>query len=295
MRHYGSGMPQESWVPKLHRGFEIRDELRDYLVEQANAPRPARYETNADEHTNRRVWAQWVAETVPSYERAAVLLGDAIHNLRAAMDHAVWAITPEAVRLAYPRRVAFPLHSTEKLYKDWLKSRKSWYGPTVLAVFEWAQPYAASANEIHPLHILQYLSNTDKHQLLNVVANNQVNLAEITVEPKPEGGVVSSVNEGVVEPGTVLARVEFPRHEAKSPGERTSMDIKGVFAYEQVVRYVDISENERWLPVGEVMNRIGPMVVEAVGYVISADLKDRGLYTEPSATTDSVQSDSDSA
>jgi hypothetical protein len=274
-------MSEPSWHIKLNRAFEIRDEFRDYLAEQGSQSRQVRYENNAREVSNPRVWAQWVAESTPAYERAAVLLGDAIHNMRAAMDHAIWSITPEQVRRDHPRRVEFPLHSTERAFKKWLNDRKRWYGPTVVEVLEWAQPFTAPTTQIHPLHLLQYLSNTDKHRLLNVVAHNQVNLAEITVVPEPEGGVVSTVNEGIVEAGTVLGRVEFQRPVTSRADEKLSVDIQGFFAYEQVVRYIDINDQQRWQLVGEAMNAIGPMVVQAVGYLLSADRKDKGLDSGP--------------
>jgi hypothetical protein len=99
------------------------------------------------------------------------------------------------------------------------------------------QPFnAVSTGKLHPLHTLQFLSNTDKHQLLNIVANNQVDMGGVSVDPEPSGGVVSTVNQGVVTKGSVLARVEFAR--PTRPG-KTSVTLRPVFAFEQIFRYVD--------------------------------------------------------
>lgn len=259
---------------KLTHGFAIRDRLRDVLAEQQAIERQYRRRDNSSEYTSRTVWAEWVLESDLDYTESALLMGDFIHNLRAALDHAVWAITPAHIQETRPTEVAFPLHSTEKRYTAWAKKREDWYGPTVFESFRSNQPFnAVGTGKLHPLHILQFLSNTDKHQLLNIVANNQVDLGGVSIVPEPPGGVVSTVNQGVVAKGSVLARVEFAR--PIQPG-KTEVTLKPVFAFEQVFRYVDQDGAENWLVVGDAMNEIGPDVVEAVTYVLSAHKQDCG-------------------
>ena len=215
---------------------------------------------------------EWVLESTPDYTEATLLLGDVIHNLRAAMDYAMWAITPPNIQESKPTRVAYPLHSSNAGYEGWKTERKDWYGPTVFEVLEMSQPFnAVGSGRLHPLHILQFLSNTDKHRLLNIVAHNQVDMGDVGVDPEPPGGVNSKVNDGLVDRGSVLARVEFKR-----PVEKSSVTLNPVFAYEQVFRYIDQDGAERWLQVGDAMNEIGPDVVEAVGHLLSAHAKDSG-------------------
>lgn len=256
---------------KLKHAFAIRDELRDLLETQLNTPRKVVRRDNAREATSREIWAEWVLESdEPDYTQAALLIGDFIHNLRAAMDHAIWAITPAEVQLSQPLDVSFPLISQEQKFANWLAPRKQRYGPTVIEILRENQPFnAIGTGRLHPLHILQFLSNTDKHRLLNIVAHNQVNLGAVTVSPTPPGGIRSTMNDGLVRKGSVLARVEFAR-----PADSDGLDLKALFAYEQVFRYVDPDGAEQWLHVGDAMNAIGPAVVKAVGYVISAHARD---------------------
>jgi hypothetical protein len=94
-------------------------------------------------------------------------------------------------------------------------------------------------------------------------------MGALKVVPEPPGGVKSWVNKEVVEAGSVLARVEFMR-----PDEPDSVTLQLIFAYKQVFRYVDQNGDEHWLTVGDAMNAIGPQVVEAVGCVLSAHVKD---------------------
>lgn len=262
----------QSAYAKLRHGFAIRDRLRDLLAEQLTAERAISRRDNSSEHSSRTIWTEWILESVPDYTDAALLMGDFVHNLRAAMDHAVWSVTPEHIQRAQPTEVAFPLRSTEGAYERWATQRQDWYGPTVFEVLKQSQPFnAVGTGKLHPLHILQFLSNTDKHRLLNIVSNNQVDLGGVRVVPEPPGGVRSKINDGLVEAGTILARIEFAR--PATPG-RSSVTLQPVFAYEQVFRYVDQDRCEKWLRVGEAMNAIGSDVVEAAGYVLSAHTKD---------------------
>lgn len=199
-RHLGPELVGSSAFHKLEHGFEIRDRLRDVLAEQQAVERQYSRRDNRTDHASRRTWAEWALESDLDYTESALLMGgDFVHNLRAALDHAVWAITPQHIRQERPTEVAFPLRSTEKSSTTWAKKRRDWYGPTVFEVIRSNQPFnAAGTGTLHPLHILQFLSNTDKHQLLNIVANSQVDMGGVSVDPEPPGGVVSSVNQGVV-------------------------------------------------------------------------------------------------
>ena len=93
---------------KLTHGFAIRDRLRDVLAEQQAIERRYRRRDNSSEYTSRTVWAEWVLESDLNYTESALLMGDFIHNLRAALDHAVWAITPAHIQQTRPTEVAFP-------------------------------------------------------------------------------------------------------------------------------------------------------------------------------------------
>lgn len=139
---------------KLEHGFVIRDRLRDVLAHEQAIEREYSRRDNSDEYASRTAWAEWVLESDLDYTEAALLMGDFIHNLRAAMDHAVWAITPKHIQETKPTEVAFPLRSTEKSYTAWAKSRRDWYGPTVFEVLKSSQPFnAVGTGKLHPLHI----------------------------------------------------------------------------------------------------------------------------------------------
>ncbi len=97
-----------------------------------------------------------------------LLLGEAIHNLRASLDHAVWAATAPPARSS---RTAFPIASDPKKFSE-QRDRIAGVPVKVRSLIEEAQPFKTNPGE--PEHawlaILADLSNADKHREITTVA-----------------------------------------------------------------------------------------------------------------------------
>jgi hypothetical protein len=97
-------------------------------------------------------------------------LGDAIHSIRGALDHAAWEIVCRGGRLPEDererRRIAFPIFDSPKGFRGAPVLR--YVDAGTRTIFEEAQPYATGK----ALQFLAALSNDDKHRLLlpNVLA-----------------------------------------------------------------------------------------------------------------------------
>jgi hypothetical protein len=100
-----------------------------------------------------------------------VVLGDCVQNLRAALDHTAWSLTPVSVRHANPKRPQFPIFDDIDVYRDRGQSRVADVDPAARAIIESLQPYNYSEPHIDPLHLLEVLSNIDKHRIIHSVAN----------------------------------------------------------------------------------------------------------------------------
>ena len=95
----------------------------------------------------------------------APIIGDAIHNIRSALDYLVYELAPPEVRATGSTQ--FPIFRDEDGFKT--RGSKMLTGITgdERMLIERAQPYIASNPPRHdPLAILQKLSNDDKHRLL---------------------------------------------------------------------------------------------------------------------------------
>jgi hypothetical protein len=99
-------------------------------------------------------------------------VGDLIHNLRSALDHAAWLLAARSISLKElwdeknATKISFPIASSpERLHKGWLWSRLANDAKTLL---EELQPYHAEGGpQSHPFCRLNRLWNIDKHRVLH--------------------------------------------------------------------------------------------------------------------------------
>lgn len=199
----------------------------------------------------------------------AALLGDVIQNLRAALDYSAWAAASEEARTSKPRQISFPLHDDERKYKNWVRERADWFSEDTFRVFEWAQPFQAAEGQLHPLRILQTLSNTDKHQLLNVVDHAHIEVG-VELDPMPPTYEWRSAD-GPVQEGELLAELVFPR-----PAPALAIDVRPTFGWYECVAYEEPGGHVRWLRIDEMMNEVMSFAVEAAGYMAGARLGLKG-------------------
>ncbi len=140
------------------------DHLAALAAEIESALNSKENEAVAERQTDTRyviktLYAEW-----PTTEWS-LRLGDAIHSVRGALDHATWEIVcrhnggpPDSE--SEQRRIQFPIYDEPERFR----------GATVLryvdagtrTIFEQAQPYETGK----ALHYLAVLSNDDKHRLL---------------------------------------------------------------------------------------------------------------------------------
>jgi hypothetical protein len=138
-----------------------------------------------DKRTEFRFYTDW--GVVPDGTRWALLLGDGIHNLRSALDHAVYAASGPKP----PPRCEFPIFLDRE--KFFLSDREESGGQfkyrgvrnsTVRTLIEGAQPWQRPDRpKYHLLWMLHELDIQDKHRLLTPIAMVPRELrANLTVE-----------------------------------------------------------------------------------------------------------------
>jgi hypothetical protein len=146
----------------------------------------------------------------PALEEWALIFGDSVHNIRAALDHLAWQLA--CAPKAGPGGTAFPVFAErpKKGATNWPQLASM---PTdAQMTIEQLQPYArAEASErpveLDPLHALHHLDISDKHRVLTVTAGA---LAGQSVS----GGLWgASIEYGAWQPfvtGVAVARVRLP-------------------------------------------------------------------------------------
>jgi hypothetical protein len=150
-------------------------------------------------------------ETQPNVRRWSLLVGDALHNMRCALDHIVYAMAVQQTGQDPPpdeSRLMFPICSDVDHWKRSKRRIACLNEPTRTAI-ERVQPYnrIKHGQWFAPLWWLAQLNDVDKHRLphLTVLAAHP---DEITTDVKP-GTFRALWNEGPLLDGATLLRLEL--------------------------------------------------------------------------------------
>lgn len=95
-----------------------------------------------------------------------LVTGDALHNLRSALDHLAWQ-AHEADGGKPDKWTEFPVRKAAAEYKPADLAKKQKFSPRLIKLFESVQPYQSGYGMLGVLH---ELNNFDKHRLLFVTA-----------------------------------------------------------------------------------------------------------------------------
>lgn len=157
-----------SWA-KLTRAQDHVEDLRRSILESCGGEAPPRVLSMRREFDPQNNLVLWVAESLPEIgDDWGLIVGDAIHNMRCALDHLWWQLAIDHLGRKptedEAREIMFPIlpHLTPE------KFRKHRYLKYVCAEAaekaERFQRYDASEDQRLLLTILATLSNRDKHR-----------------------------------------------------------------------------------------------------------------------------------
>lgn len=174
----------DSWRLKLDRAEKHLSELRIGIGEYVQK-RP--YEAvqvvgggNCRKHAGYDCGGSWTLHITEQPDpQLAVILGDALFDIRSALDHLAVALAPPGRR----RQARFPIEAKNIWAKEGRryvvrdpKARKSWrttvegMAPEAVAFIESLQPYRKATPEKDTLFTLNRLENADKHRQLTLFA-----------------------------------------------------------------------------------------------------------------------------
>lgn len=142
-----------------------------------------------------RYWSLWI--------------GDALHNMRCALDHLVYQLAltvQDPLPPAMESRLMFPIADSRSSFVD-RKGYISGIPKEARKLIEELQPYQARKPESELLSLLNRLENIDKHRKLHV-ATVVIPSAEIIL-PNDTIASMSASFGGVVNDGDEYARIKF--------------------------------------------------------------------------------------
>jgi hypothetical protein len=161
--------------------------------------------------TGERVWHARVSRPIPP--EWSPLIGDIVHNLRAALDYVAWQFEAASGTRGDPRSIQFPIWdrgapapTTARAVKDHKAKRKrqeDTFGLPAMALIERLQPDSRRDRDwiLNPLWMLHQLDIWDKHKLFVVVGGTVVN-ARTTIGGPGQDVHIESMSVG--SPGSVV-------------------------------------------------------------------------------------------
>lgn len=168
---------------KIDRANEHISELVA-LINAGNSKGP---QISADEQGDGGEWI-FFQHLDGGSERAALIIGDAVHNLRSALDHA-WTAFARTVPGKESSRVYFPFHETRNNLEDALK--KSFvvdaFPIAREVIIDQVRPHADQKGD-SIFWSLTKLDKIDKHNLLIPVL--EVNSLQQVTIIRPDGGTI---------------------------------------------------------------------------------------------------------
>jgi hypothetical protein len=225
------------WLISSRAKIARADEHLDALYQETDRwgggdPFIVRRESNADgsEHVFSLHY-----KSAPDVWRWAVILGDALHNLRGALDHIVYALAVAQTGKDPPddqTRLAFPICSEPKYFAKSRSRIASLDGPTQAAI-EKVQPYnrLAPGQWFMPLWWLAQLHDIDKHRLSHI-AVTAAHPEEIATDARP-GTYRAEWNVGSLVDGAQVLRLAL-----SEPNPDVRVDLKATGAV--VLRVKDV-------------------------------------------------------
>ena len=216
---------------KLARSQEhaqaIKNELRSWKDRS-----PYSVITHANAECTRYSVILRINEAAP-FQRWTLMFADCLSNLRAALDHLVYAI---AVHEAAPNppadegKLMFPIADSTANFNDLIMKQRRLgnISDPVRTAIEAVQPYNRPHPDIPPLlSILRNLNNTDKHKLLRLAYGT---LATANVgfigSQIPDGGVWKVIPySGEIEDGTEVLAMVCDRSAPNMKYDKTIFDV----------------------------------------------------------------------
>lgn len=152
---------------KIERSKKHFGDLHNEMLRVASNVRPYRVVVEREPDAREHVIRIRGSHVFPLSWSA--IAGDAVHNLRAALDLLVCQLVLTTGKRP-DMKTEFPIFLDAAKYKAGSPRKVKGASKTVVEIIESLQPYHKTGNpESHPLWLLHRLDIRDKHQLLNII------------------------------------------------------------------------------------------------------------------------------
>jgi len=166
--------------------------------------------------------------------RWGAIAGDAVHNLRSALN-VLWRIVYPATVRDRNRRNGFPIYGSAEMFETRSRGKKQGAAQRVMDVLKALKPYKGG-NDL--LWMLEVVNNTDKHQLLiPVFMNFGGGLVTLTPEDEPPIIYQMTGQHSIhpIEDGAILFRILRPTRAGLKMKVDVQITLPVAFAQPEIV------------------------------------------------------------
>jgi len=211
----------EQHLATLHREMEAWQDREPWTLEP-----------EVHDGGRKHFWRVRLSEPIPV--GWAVVLGEAVHDLRSALDQAVYWLTIDWTGKAVDDS-AFPVCTSGHNFRHWSKKRKRWnggchkirgIGPGPQAFIEALQPYPQRYRRSYcfEIRLLNDLWNQDKHRLVHLWGLRFGN-AQVRLDKRVEPDCIVGIDRRLKHDGAIVLKITCnpPHAEVPMQGEITGM------------------------------------------------------------------------
>jgi hypothetical protein len=188
---------------KLTRAKEHLDHLkRELLAFEERKP----YEGVPEVSDDGLEW--WIRAVVREQPNPywSTIIGDAVHNMRSALDYLACELVIKNGGTVTDT-TQFPIYDRKDRFVKGSGRRIAGMSSRAAALIETLQPYYGPTPSEHPLAVLAYLSNGDKHRALQVAHWTTDNLrGEVEAVVGQVKSELVEIHRGPIEDGALIAR-----------------------------------------------------------------------------------------
>lgn len=225
---------------------------------------PYKVGTKEDAQTRQLVYYITKADDVPT--PVAAVAGDALQNLRTALDYVAWQLCPASSRHS---QLAFPISDDAAKYEaEKTRKIKGMLKPAIDAI-DATKPYKGGNDTLWRLH---RLNNIDKHRLLLTVgtAFSAVNVGPHIIGEMIKSGIATHLGKpGIRLPIPTIYLRPSDRQFPLKVGSELFSDLPGAEVNDKMNFLIDVAFGEPGVCEGEPMLETLKGMLDLVGHIVT--------------------------
>ena len=194
-----SGKSAWNKIQRADEHFRMLDKEIMFTVDPKSYATVHEFDAKAKQY----IWK--LRDDPPELSRLSLLIGDGVHNLRAALDHMIWQLVITNGQ-SPTKRNEFPIFDSETGYMKGNRPKLNGISENAKCLIQGLKPYKGGDDALWLIHKIDII---DKHRYLNVLIFNYTNIGiqgPLTFQAGSQVEIgFPALTSGVLKKGTIVA------------------------------------------------------------------------------------------